>query len=68
MNPIPLTKWQEQGNVWPTTNSWRHMLRPENLQDELVAFGVASFVNGRWVIFPDKWQLYVAQNHRSRNT
>jgi hypothetical protein len=42
------------------------MLRPENLRDELVEFGVVSFVNGRWVIFPDKWQRYVAQNHRPR--
>ena len=47
-------------------HSWYHMLRPENLRDELVEFGVASFVNGRWVIFPDKWQRYVAQNHRPR--
>jgi len=43
------------------------MLRPDNLRDELVDAGVACFVNGRWVIFADKWQLYVAQNHRPRN-
>ena len=66
MNPIPLSKWETQGNVWPTKNSWYHMLRPENRRDELVDAGVVSFVNGRWVIFPDKWQLYVAANHCPR--
>ena len=35
MNPIPLSKWESQGNVWPTRHSWYHMLRPENLRDEL---------------------------------
>ena len=65
-NPIPLSQWEFQGNVWPTVNSWYNMLRPENLREELVTSGVASFVNGRWLIFPDKWQLYVAQNHRPR--
>ena len=65
-NPIPLSQWESQGNVWPTVHSWYNMLRPENLRNELVDAGVACFVNGRWVIFPDKWQLYVAQNHRPR--
>ncbi len=65
-NPIPVSQWESQGNVWPTIHSWYNMLRPENLRDELVSAGVASFVNGRWVIFSDKWQLYVAQNHRPR--
>jgi len=68
MNPIPLSKWESQGNVWPTVNGWYNMLRPENLRRELVEAGVVSFVNGRWLIFQDKWQLYVAQNHRPRNT
>ncbi len=66
-NPIPLSMWESQGNVWPTKGSWYNMLRPENLRDELVDAGVTCFVNGRWVIFPDKWQLYVAHNHRPRN-
>ncbi len=64
--PIPLSMWESQGNVWPTKSSWYNMLRPENQREKLVEAGVASFVNGRWVIFPDKWQLYVAQNHRPR--
>ena len=67
-NPIPLSQWESQGNVWPTSNSWYNMLRPENLRDELIEAGVASFVNGRWVIFPDKWQHYCATNHRPRYT
>jgi hypothetical protein len=67
-NPIPLSCWESQGNVWPTVNGWYNMLRPENLRDDLINAGVASFVNGRWVIFPDKWQLYVAQNHRPRHS
>jgi len=65
-NPIPVSQWESQGNVWPTMHSWYNMLRPENLRYELVEAGVVSFVNGRWVIFPDKWQLYVAQNHRPK--
>jgi len=65
-NPIPLSHWESQGNVWPTVNGWYNMLRPENLRDELVDAGVACFVNGRWLIFPEKWQMYVAQNHRPR--
>jgi hypothetical protein len=65
-NPIPVTKWRAVGNVWPTVNGWYNMLRPENLRDELVEAGVASFVNGRWLVFPDKWQQYCAKNHRPR--
>jgi hypothetical protein len=67
MNPIPLSMWESQGNVWPTVNSWYNLLRPENRREELIEAGVASFVNGRWVIFPDKWQQYCAKNHRPRN-
>ena len=58
--------WEDQGNVCPTRNSWYNMVRPENLRDELVDAGVVSFVAGRWVIFPDAWQLYVKENHRPR--
>ena len=65
-NPIPLSQWESQGNVWPTVYSWYNMIRPDNLRDELVEAGVVSFVNGRWIIFPDKWQLYCAENHRPR--
>ena len=64
--PVPLSLWEKQGNVWPTTNGWYNMLRPDNLRDELVDAGVVSFVVGRWVIFPDAWQLYVKENHRPR--
>ena len=67
-NPIPLSQWEAQANVWPTVYSWHNMLRPDNLRDELVDAGVACFINGRWVIFADKWQLYVARNHRPRNS
>ena len=63
-NPVPLSMWESLGNVWPTKNSWYNMLRPENLRSELVSAGVCNKVNGRWVIFPDKWQLYCAENHR----
>ena len=65
-NPVPLSMWEAQGNVWPTKHSWYNMLRPGNLRDELVESSVVSFVNGRWVIFPDAWQLYVKENHRPR--
>jgi hypothetical protein len=65
-NPIPLSQWESQGNVWPTVNSWYNMLRPENHRNELVEAGVVSFVNGRWLVFPDKWQQYCAKNHRPR--
>ena len=65
-NPIPLSLWESQGNVWPTANSWYNMLRPENLRDELVDAGVARFINGRWLIFPDRWQEYCANNHRPK--
>ncbi len=41
MNPIPLSMWESQGNVWPTKSSWYNMLRPENLRNELVDAGVA---------------------------
>lgn len=67
MNPITIPEWQKQGNAWPTNHGWYNMLRPENLRDDLVEAGVARFVNGRWLLFPDKWQLYVAKNHRPRN-
>ena len=66
MNPVPFSMWEHQGNVWPTKNGWHNMVRPDNLRDELVEAGVVSFVNGRWVIFPDAWQLYVKENHRPR--
>ena len=65
-NPIPVAKWEEAGNVWPTKNSWHNMLRPENLRDELLKAGVVAFVAGRWIIFPDKWREYAAANHRPR--
>ena len=61
MNPIPVSEWENQGNVWPTANAWRHMLRPENLRDELTEAGVCNKVNGRWVIFPAAWQRYCAK-------
>jgi len=64
MNPIPLSQWEVQGNVWPTINGWYNMLRPENLRDDLLDAGVVRRVNGRWLIFPDKWQAYVAQSYR----
>ncbi len=66
MNPIPFSMWEDQGNVWQNKNSWYNMVSPENLRDELVDAGVVSFVAGRWVIFPDAWQLYVKENHRPR--
>ena len=66
MNPLPLSQWESEGNVWPTKYGWYNMLRPENLRDELVESGVVSFVNGRLVIFSDAWQLYVKENHRPR--
>ena len=66
MNPVPISMWESQGNVWPTKHAWYNMLRPENLRDELVEASVVSFVAGRWVIFPDAWQLYVKENHRPR--
>ena len=63
MNPIPVSQWEAAGNVWPTKYSWQHMLRPENMRDELVNAGVAAFINGRWIIFPDKWCTYCATHH-----
>ena len=66
INPIPLSQWESVGNVWPTKNGWYNMLRPENLRDELIDAGVVSFLNGRWVIFPDAWQTYAKENHRPR--
>ena len=65
-NPIPFSLWEEQGNVWPTQYGWYNMARPENQREELVEAGVIAFVNGRWLIFPDKWQMYCAENHRPR--
>jgi len=64
--PIPVSQWESQGIAWPTTHGWYNLLRPENQRDELIQAGVASFVNGRWVIFPDKWQLYCASHHNPR--
>lgn len=61
--PIPLTMW-EKTNVWPTRNVWYHMLKPEQLRDELMEAGVCNKVNGRWVIFPANWQQYCAKHHR----
>jgi hypothetical protein len=64
--PIPVSRWESLGYVYPTTHGWYNMLRPENLRHELVDAGVVSCVNSRWLIFPDKWQLYCAANHRPR--
>jgi len=66
--PVPVSRWESLGYAYPTTHGWYNLLRPENQREELVDAGVASFVNGRWLIFPDKWQLYCATNHRPRNT
>jgi len=66
LSPIPVSRWESQGNVWPTTHGWYNMLRPENLRYELIEAGVARCINGRWVIFPDKWQRYCSENHRPR--
>ena len=66
MNPIPLSMWESQGNVWPTVNSWYNMLRPDVLRSELVEAGVVAKVNGRWLIFPEKWRTFCAQNHGLR--
>lgn len=66
--PVPIARWQSLGYVYPTTHGWYNLLRPENLRDDLVAAGVASFVNGRWLVFPDKWQQYCAANHRPRSS
>lgn len=65
MNPIPLSEWETAGNVWPTKNGWYNMLRPENLRNELLNSGAVTRVNGRWLIFPDKWQHFCAKNHRT---
>ncbi|MCH7893834.1 MAG: transposase, partial [Proteobacteria bacterium] len=35
MNPIPVSEWESQGNIWPTTHAWRHMLRPEVLRSDV---------------------------------
>ena len=66
--PVPVSRWESLGYVYPTTHGWYNLLRPENLRDDLVSAGVASFVNGRWLIFPDKWQHYCAANHSPRNS
>jgi len=63
-NPITISQWQAQGNAWPTANAWYDMLRPEKLRDELIEAGAITRINGRWLIFPDKWQEYCANNHR----
>jgi len=65
-SPVPVARWQSLGHVYPTTHGWYNMLRPENQREELVEAGVVSCVNGRWLVFPDKWQLYCAANHRPR--
>lgn len=64
-NPIPVSEWVPSGNVWPTQNAWHNMLRPENRRDELIAAGVVAKLNGRWIIFPDRWREYAASHHRS---
>ncbi len=66
LSPIPVSLWESLGYVWPTQSGWYNLLRPENLRDELVSAGVVAFVNGRWLVFPDKWQQYCAKNHRPR--
>ena len=66
--PVPVSRWESLGYVYPTTHGWYNLLRQENLRDDLVSSGVASFVNGRWLVFPDKWQLYCAANHSPRNS
>ena len=65
-SPVPLSRWESLGYVYPTTHGWYNLLRPENSRDELVSAGVASFVNGRWLIFPDRWCDFCSQNHRPR--
>ena len=59
-NPIPLSQWESQGNVWPTNAVWYDMLRPDKLRNELLDAGVAKKINGRWLIFPEAWQRYMA--------
>lgn len=66
MDPIPLSLWESQGNVWPTVVAWYNMLRPDGLRDQLVEAGVVTKVNGRWLIWPDKWREYCAKNHGLR--
>ena len=63
---IPLSKWEDQGNVWPTQVGWYNMLRPDALRDELIESGVVTKVNGRWLIFPDEWRTFCAKNHGLR--
>jgi len=66
--PVTIPGWQSLGPDYPTAHGWYNLLRPENQRDELVSAGVASFINGRWLIFPNKWQQYCANNHRPRNS
>jgi hypothetical protein len=66
-NPIPLSQWEAQGNVWPTSAGWYNMLRPENQRDELLESGAVRRINGRWVIIPDKWQEYVLNHEEKPN-
>lgn len=66
LSPIPVSRWESLGYIWPTQSGWYNLLRPENLRDELVSAGVVVFVNGRWLVFPDKWQQYCSKNHRPR--
>ncbi len=65
-NPIPLSQWEIQGNVWPTKSAWYHMLRPEKLRNELLDAGVAKQINGRWLIFPENWKDYMAKTRQPR--
>ena len=65
-NPVPLSQWESQGNVWPTANSWYDMLRPDKLRNELLDTGVAKKINGRWLIFPDAWQRYMSNTRQPK--
>jgi len=42
------------------------MLRPDKLRNELLDAGVAKKINGRWLIFPDAWQRYMANARQPR--
>jgi len=64
LGPIPVSQWETLGFAYPTVYAWRNMLRPENMRNQLVEAGVARRVNGRWLIFPDKWQQFVTNSHQ----
>ena len=68
ISAIPLSQWESQGNVWPTKSGWYHMLRPDKLRNELLDADVAKQINGRWIIFPDAWQQYMAKTRQPRAT